>query len=131
MPSHPPHFELVENGFLLTVETPSILLTDRKSALDFQYSVRKHFTNHLVVDGYIDRDCAIACDGSDGQIWFEYSPDVVLQREIIAQQVFDALSFWNSLKVMTFLSPSLVRIGYAPNPIFDLQPLGLTKGGKV
>ena len=68
MPFHPPHFELVENGFLLTVETPSILLTDRKSALDFQYSVRKHFTNHLVVDGYIDRDCAIACDGSDGQI---------------------------------------------------------------
>ena len=44
MPFHPPHFELVENGFLLTVETPSILLTDRKSALDFQYSVRKHFT---------------------------------------------------------------------------------------
>ena len=72
-----------------------------------------------------------ACDGSDGQIWFEYSPDVVLQREVIAQQVFDALSFWNSLQVMTFLPPSLVRIGYAPNPIFDLQPLGLTKGGKV
>ncbi len=127
MPFHPPHFHLVENGFLLTVETPSLVIsaddTDASHSVGYQYAVRKHFINHLETDGFSARDMAICCDGSDGQIWFEYSPDIVLQREVITKKVFDAVTFWNALKIKPFLPPQLVRVGFAPNPIFDLQPV--------
>ncbi len=128
MPFHPHHFQLVENGFLLTIDTPTCLW-DRKSAVDYQFAIRKHFINHLEVDGHSAKDMAICCDGSDGQIWFEYPTNKGFTREVINQQVSDALNFWNSLKVLPFLSPSLVKIGHSVLPLEDLQPVSLTSGG--
>ena len=101
MPFHPHHFQLVENGFLLTIDTPTCLW-DRKSAVDYQFAIRKHFINHLEVDGHSAKDMAICCDGSDGQIWFEYPTNKGFTREVINQQVSDALNFWNSIKSVTF-----------------------------
>ena len=79
--------------------------------------------------GHSAKDMAICCDGSDGQIWFEYPTNKGFTREVINQQVSDALNFWNSLKVLPFLSPSLVKIGHSVLPLEDLQPVALTSGG--
>ena len=121
MPFHPPHFQLVDNGFLVVITKPSNVTENPCSYL---LSVRNALTDELKDWGYDFRDGAVCMDGSDAQVWLEYPSSLKVTREQIKEHVFLALKWWNlNRETMPYLLPSFVSVGFAPEPTENLEPL--------